>query len=67
MQVRNVASLGGHLMWAHPCSDLVPVLATASGCNLNVVTAAGQRLDIPFRYAEGNADDLSIGEILSSG
>ena len=28
-QVRNIASLGGSLLWAHPASDLVPLLLAA--------------------------------------
>ncbi len=39
-QISNVATIGGHLGWAHPSSDLIPVLmATNCECNLiNLVT-----------------------------
>ena len=41
-QVRNVATLGGHVGWAHPCSDFMPILM-ASGCSLGVLGRDGKR------------------------
>ncbi|KAK0132650.1 Aldehyde oxidase 2 [Merluccius polli] len=41
-QIRNVASLGGNIVSAHPNSNLNPVLA-AGGCRLSVVSDGGRR------------------------
>lgn len=38
-QVRNVATIGGHLAWAHPCSDLIPIFM-ALDCSLRILTSA---------------------------
>ena len=36
-QVRNVASLGGTLLWDHPGSDMIPLLL-AAGASVVIVT-----------------------------
>ncbi|XP_068447150.1 aldehyde oxidase 1-like [Clinocottus analis] len=41
-QIRNVASLGGHIMSAYPNSDLNPVLA-AGNCKVSVISDGGRR------------------------
>ncbi|XP_068446385.1 aldehyde oxidase 1-like [Clinocottus analis] len=41
-QIRNVASLGGHIMSANPNSDLNPVLA-AGNCKVSVISDGGRR------------------------
>ncbi|KAJ0009401.1 hypothetical protein NQD34_001103 [Periophthalmus magnuspinnatus] len=41
-QVRNMASLGGHIMSAYPNSDLNPVLA-AGNCKISVDSGSGRR------------------------
>ena len=46
-QVRNVATIGGHIGWAHPCSDLVPIFM-ACGCKLEVLTKAGKKVLLPL-------------------
>ena len=35
-----MATLGGHLGWCHPCSDLIPILM-ASGASADVVDSSG--------------------------
>ncbi|XP_068446552.1 aldehyde oxidase 1-like [Clinocottus analis] len=41
-QIRNVSSLGGHIMSANPNSDLNPVLA-AGNCKVSVISDGGRR------------------------
>ena len=41
-QVRETATLGGHLGWAHPCSDLIPTLMVAN-CKVEVLDTSGER------------------------
>ena len=36
-QVRNVATIGGHLGWAHRASDLMPIFLAHGNCKVNVV------------------------------
>ncbi|KAK1876607.1 Aldehyde oxidase [Dissostichus eleginoides] len=45
-QIRNVASLGGHIMSAFPNSDLNPVLAAGS-CRVSVISNGGRR-EVPL-------------------
>jgi xanthine dehydrogenase/oxidase len=46
-QVRNVATIGGHILWAHPCSDLIPIFMAAR-CQLEVLNRAGKKLMVPM-------------------
>ncbi|XP_047432985.1 aldehyde oxidase 1-like isoform X1 [Mugil cephalus] len=41
-QIRNVATLGGHIVSAYPNSDLNPVLAAGS-CKVSVISSRGRR------------------------
>lgn len=54
-QVRNLASLGGSLLWAHPASDLIPVL-TVAGAKA-VLSSGGDHL----------AQEISVEELLARG
>lgn len=45
-QIRNMASLGGHIISAYPNSDLIPVLA-AGNCKVRVASST-QRREIPL-------------------
>ncbi|CAK6982017.1 aldehyde oxidase 6 [Scomber scombrus] len=45
-QIRNVASLGGHIMSVYPNSDLNPLLA-AGNCKVIVISSGGRR-DVPL-------------------
>ena len=44
-QVRNVASIGGSILWNHPASDIIPLLL-ASGAMLSVVNTDGQETKV---------------------
>jgi len=68
-QVRNVATLGGHIGWGHPCSDFIPIFM-ASGCSLEVQGSCGTKKNIPmdekfwgepFKPAAVKAGDLILG------
>uniref|UniRef100_A0A2K6KE62 Aldehyde oxidase n=1 Tax=Rhinopithecus bieti TaxID=61621 RepID=A0A2K6KE62_RHIBE len=66
-QIRNMASLGGHVISQHCCSDLNPVLAV-SNATLNLISAEGTR-QIPLNehFLAGLASaDLKPEEILES-
>uniref|UniRef100_A0A0D9REZ2 aldehyde oxidase n=1 Tax=Chlorocebus sabaeus TaxID=60711 RepID=A0A0D9REZ2_CHLSB len=66
-QIRNMASLGGHVISRHCCSDLNPVLAV-SNATLNLISAEGTR-QIPLNehFLAGLASaDLKPEEILES-
>ncbi|XP_008067993.1 aldehyde oxidase [Carlito syrichta] len=66
-QIRNMASLGGHIMSRHPDSDLNPLLAVGT-CILNVLSKEGERqipLNEQFLSKCPNAD-LKPQEILIS-
>uniref|UniRef100_A0A8C9I0K8 aldehyde oxidase n=1 Tax=Piliocolobus tephrosceles TaxID=591936 RepID=A0A8C9I0K8_9PRIM len=66
-QIRNMASLGGHVISRHCCSDLNPVLAV-SNATLNLISAEGTR-QIPLNehFLAGLASaDLKAEEILES-
>nr|H9TB17.2 RecName: Full=Aldehyde oxidase 1; AltName: Full=Azaheterocycle hydroxylase 1 [Cavia porcellus] len=66
-QIRNMASLGGHIMSRHLDSDLNPVLAAAS-CTLHVPSQEGDRqipLDEHFLSRSPSAD-LRPQEVLLS-
>ncbi|XP_021573473.1 aldehyde oxidase 2 [Carlito syrichta] len=66
-QIRNVASLGGHIMSRHGYSDLNPVLAVGNA-TLNLVSQEGRR-QIPLNehFLAGLASaDLKPEEILES-
>ncbi|XP_054638746.1 aldehyde oxidase 6 isoform X2 [Dunckerocampus dactyliophorus] len=45
-QIRNVATLGGHIMSAYPNSDLNPVLA-AGNCSVSAICSDGRR-EVPL-------------------
>nr|XP_003925726.2 aldehyde oxidase isoform X3 [Saimiri boliviensis boliviensis] len=66
-QIRNMASLGGHIISRHPDSDLNPLLAVGN-CTLNLLSKEGKRqipLDEQFLSKCPNAD-LKPQEILIS-
>ncbi|XP_053452765.1 aldehyde oxidase 2 [Nycticebus coucang] len=66
-QIRNMASLGGHIVSRHCYSDLNPILAVGNA-TLNLVSAEGTRqipLDGHF-LAELESTDLKPEEILES-
>uniref|UniRef100_A0A2K5WHA8 aldehyde oxidase n=1 Tax=Macaca fascicularis TaxID=9541 RepID=A0A2K5WHA8_MACFA len=66
-QIRNMASLGGHVISRHCCSDLNPVLAV-SNATLNLISEEGTR-QIPLNehFLAGLASaDLKPEEILES-
>ncbi|KAJ0062408.1 hypothetical protein NL108_010998, partial [Boleophthalmus pectinirostris] len=46
LQIRNMASLGGHIMSAYPNSDLNPVLA-AGNCKISLVSSS-ERRELPL-------------------
>ncbi|KAM9820262.1 aldehyde oxidase 6 [Neosynchiropus ocellatus] len=65
-QIRNVASLGGHIMSAYPNSDLNPVLA-AGACRVSCISAGGRRelsLDqdffVSFRKTALKSDEILL-------
>ncbi len=66
-QVRNAATVGGHVGWAHPCSDLIPIFM-ASGCCLRVLGFDGKKRDVPLddEYFSGpfKTDKLKNGELI---
>ena len=63
-QVRNVASLGGNILWAHPASDIVPLLIV-SGATLQIGKAEGIREIAVGEFYKGNDHaKLQQGEIL---
>ena len=64
-QVRNLASLGGSLLWAHPASDVIPLLAVA-GAKVVLGTGGGrltQEISVEQLLARGG---LERGELLVS-
>nr|XP_012594520.1 aldehyde oxidase 2 isoform X1 [Microcebus murinus] len=66
-QIRNMASLGGHIISRHSYSDLNPILAVG-GATLNLISAEGTRqipLDECFLAGLASAD-LKPEEILES-
>ncbi|XP_021526378.2 aldehyde oxidase isoform X2 [Aotus nancymaae] len=66
-QIRNMASLGGHIISRHPDSDLNPLLAVGN-CTLNLLSKEGKRqipLNEQFLSKCPNAD-LKPQEILIS-
>uniref|UniRef100_A0A2K6B3C5 aldehyde oxidase n=1 Tax=Macaca nemestrina TaxID=9545 RepID=A0A2K6B3C5_MACNE len=66
-QIRNMASLGGHIISRHPDSDLNPILAVGN-CTLNLLSKEGKRqipLNEQFLSKCPNAD-LKPQEILVS-
>uniref|UniRef100_A0A8C8ZZL5 aldehyde oxidase n=1 Tax=Prolemur simus TaxID=1328070 RepID=A0A8C8ZZL5_PROSS len=66
-QIRNMASLGGHIISRHSYSDLNPILAVG-GATLNLISAEGTRqipLDESFLAGLASAD-LKPEEILES-
>ncbi|XP_045415180.1 aldehyde oxidase 2 [Lemur catta] len=66
-QIRNTASLGGHIISRHSYSDLNPILAVGSA-TLNLISAEGTRqipLDESFLAGLASAD-LKPEEILES-
>ncbi|XP_021105387.1 aldehyde oxidase 1 isoform X2 [Heterocephalus glaber] len=66
-QIRNMASLGGHILSRHPDSDLNPLLAAGS-CTLCVLSKEGERqipLDEHFLSRSPSAD-LKPQEVLLS-
>ena len=57
--IRNAATIGGHLALARSCADLIPVLL-ALGARLRIVTEAGEReLDLE-RWIAGERDGLLL-------
>ena len=42
VQVRNMATLGGHVCWGHPASDILPCLILA-GARVRVSSGQGVR------------------------
>ena len=63
-QVRNIASLGGSLLWAHPASDLIPLL-TVAGTEVVLGTAGSltKQVSVEQLLARGG---LERGELLLS-
>ncbi|XP_057602270.1 aldehyde oxidase 2 isoform X2 [Hippopotamus amphibius kiboko] len=66
-QIRNMASLGGHIMSRHCYSDLNPILAVGNA-TLNLISGEGSRqIPLSEHFLAGLASaDLKPGEILES-
>uniref|UniRef100_A0A8C3W8T2 aldehyde oxidase n=1 Tax=Catagonus wagneri TaxID=51154 RepID=A0A8C3W8T2_9CETA len=66
-QIRNMASLGGHIISRHCYSDLNPIL-TVGNTTLNLISKEGTRqIPLSERFLAGLASaDLKPGEILES-
>ncbi len=65
-QVRNIATIGGHLGWAHPCSDFIPIFMAAK-CSALILNNKGERkmvaLDDKF-WPEPYRCNLEPGELI---
>jgi xanthine dehydrogenase iron-sulfur cluster and FAD-binding subunit A len=59
-QVRNVATVGGHIMWAHPASDIIPLLIV-SGATMAIGMV---RREISVADYFRSKEKLKEGEIL---
>jgi xanthine dehydrogenase/oxidase len=59
-QVRNVATIGGSIMWANPSSDLMPLYLTF-GCKIQIAGADGTILEMKIKDLTA---DLSGGVII---
>ncbi len=67
-QVKNVASIGGHIQWAHPCSDIIPIFMVL-GCSVNVLNASGlqQKIHIDEKFfPEAFKTVIKPGELIVS-
>jgi len=63
-QVRNVATLGGTILWAHPASDVVPLLIV-SGATMTMGNKTGTRkISVRDYYKEQDGPRPNQGEIL---
>ncbi|XP_063285940.1 aldehyde oxidase 1-like [Pelobates fuscus] len=65
-QIRNMASIGGHIISKLPISDLNPVLA-AAGAKLNIASKGGDRqLLLNKSFFNGDASAIRSEEVLLS-
>ena len=67
-QVRNTATIGGHIGWGHPCSDFIPIFM-ATGSLIEVLDNKGNRKIIPLndKFWTGSFKSaLNPGELILS-
>ena len=66
IQVRNVATLGGHLGWCHPCSDVIPILM-AGNCSVDIMDQTGNiknvRIDAEF-FPKAYRNSIKSGQLV---